>query len=344
MKKKRRKGSKCLNCGLDLEESFDYCPACGQENNDNQVSFGSLLNDFFANYFSLDSRFGRSVKPFFLKPGELTREFMDGKRVKYANPIRLYLVVSLIHFFFFSFHAEISSQEGDQIIQIGENEPREIATLPDTLVQKSDAKNTSPEVEEAVDNDIEIDMEDSDWPFSDEEWDIIYAMANSKEYDYSIATIEDSVHNDQKSFTASFITRKTIKLLKSDKHIINGKIVQNIPLSMFFLLPISALLLKALFRKRLYINHLIHTLHLHSFVFITLTFFWILVLFIPEPSAIITIPFLLMNIGYVILSFRNTYQVKYITAIAKVSLVGFIYTILLCITLILVVLLSLLFF
>ncbi len=330
-----------MNCGLKLKEQYDYCPSCGQENNDNQVSFGSLIKDFFANYFSLDSQFGRSVKPFFFKPGELTREFMEGKRVKYANPIRLYLVVSLIHFFFFSFHADFKSEEGDQIIKITESESRQSLELGDSVNITSDTIWAS----DSKDLGIGItDEDEDDWPFSSEEWRIMDSMAKNKEFDYSTEAIEDSIRNSDKSFTAGYINRKVIMILQSDEQTINRKIVNNIPLSMFFLLPVSALLLKALFRKRLYINHLIHSLHLHSFVFLTLTLLWILLLVNPNPNPIFTIPFFFLNLIYVILSFRNTYQVKYITASAKVALTGFIYMFLLGVTLIFVVLLSLLFF
>ena len=43
-----------------------------------------------------------------------------------------------------------------------------------------------------------------------------------------------------------------------------------VPRLMFILLPVFALFLKVAFRKRLYFDHLIHSLHLHSALFITL--------------------------------------------------------------------------
>ena len=98
----KRKTSKCLNCGENLKPSFNYCPQCGQENNDYQLTFFQMVKEFLSNYFALDSRFGRSFKPSFLKPGFLTEEFMKGRRMSYANPVRLYIVISVIHFFIFS--------------------------------------------------------------------------------------------------------------------------------------------------------------------------------------------------------------------------------------------------
>ena len=45
-----------------------------------------------------------------------------------------------------------------------------------------------------------------------------------------------------------------------------------LPRLMFVLLPVFALLLKAAFRQRLYFNHLIHSLHLHSAAYLVLVF------------------------------------------------------------------------
>ena len=98
----RRKGEFCLNCGKELGLDDNYCPNCGQENNHNKASFGTLVVDFFQNYFSLDSKFTNSLLPFFFEPGYLTKKFVAGKRASFVNPVRLYLILSLIFFFVFS--------------------------------------------------------------------------------------------------------------------------------------------------------------------------------------------------------------------------------------------------
>ncbi len=100
--KKRRRANHCLNCGEEFDESFNYCSHCGQENNHNRVSFGTLIVDFLNNYFSFDSKFSLSLLPFFFNPGYLTKRFVEGKRASFVNPIRLYLVISLLFFFVFS--------------------------------------------------------------------------------------------------------------------------------------------------------------------------------------------------------------------------------------------------
>lgn len=118
--KHRRKTEHCLNCGLKLPVFYNYCPRCGQENDNKHQSLWRLIVDFFSNYFSLDGRFTRSLKPFFLKPGFLTQKFNEGKRAGYANPVRLYLVLSLFYFFVLSTvgNSLINSDDGDEEIKV----------------------------------------------------------------------------------------------------------------------------------------------------------------------------------------------------------------------------------
>ncbi|UII20671.1 DUF3667 domain-containing protein [Fulvivirga ligni] len=97
----RRKTNECPNCGANLNKVYNYCPMCGQENTSNYVSLKTLLGDFFNTYFALDSKFAKTVSPFFFKPGYLTNKYSEGKRASYTHPLRLYLILSLFFFFVF---------------------------------------------------------------------------------------------------------------------------------------------------------------------------------------------------------------------------------------------------
>jgi hypothetical protein len=98
MNRFRRKRKYCLNCGRTLGDIYNFCPNCGQENDDKAVDIRLLLKDFFSNAFAFDSKFFSSIKPFLFKPGYLTQAYSQGKRMSYVNPIRLYLVISLFYF------------------------------------------------------------------------------------------------------------------------------------------------------------------------------------------------------------------------------------------------------
>lgn len=114
--------SYCLNCGHEVEVWF--CPSCGQSQKDLRVSFRTLTMDFLGDVFTFDSKLFRSLKPLFIKPGFLTKEFMEGKRVRYIPPLRMYIFTSILFFVTLNF----TDQEGGNIIQSekGSTLPREV--------------------------------------------------------------------------------------------------------------------------------------------------------------------------------------------------------------------------
>ncbi|CAM2066934.1 DUF3667 domain-containing protein [Sulfidibacter corallicola] len=86
----------CKNCGKKVEVL--YCTHCGQHIGDFRLSLGKLIMDFLGDYFTFDSKLLRSIKPLFFQPGFLTKAFMEGKRVPYIPPLRMYLFCSIVFF------------------------------------------------------------------------------------------------------------------------------------------------------------------------------------------------------------------------------------------------------
>ena len=93
-----RPSEHCLNCGVAVATRF--CPACGQENTSYRVSLGRLLADLVEEVFQLESRLWRTLWTLVRRPGLLTVEYNAGRRVRYTTPLRLYLVCSVVYFFF----------------------------------------------------------------------------------------------------------------------------------------------------------------------------------------------------------------------------------------------------
>jgi hypothetical protein len=101
---KNRNKEYCLNCGNQLKISDKFCPNCGQANNDLNVPIKYIFNDFVHDFINFDSKFFKTFYPLFFKPGFLTNEFVNGKRVSYVPPFRLYLICSFLFFAFISFN------------------------------------------------------------------------------------------------------------------------------------------------------------------------------------------------------------------------------------------------
>jgi hypothetical protein len=57
-----------------------------------------LAHDVVHEFLHVDSKIFRTVKLLLLKPGFLTREYFEGRRVRYVSPLRLYLVFSVMYF------------------------------------------------------------------------------------------------------------------------------------------------------------------------------------------------------------------------------------------------------
>ena len=98
MPKLRRKSSVCYNCGEQLVNSENYCPNCGQENHNRQASTSLLIKDFVDTCLSFDSKLFMTMRPLLFQPGTLSKEYLDGKRVKFVPPIRLFIFLSFLYF------------------------------------------------------------------------------------------------------------------------------------------------------------------------------------------------------------------------------------------------------
>ena len=86
----------CLNCAQPL--SGPYCAQCGQRDVPPYPTVRELAFDAFWELSGWDGRFAATLRGLVTKPGWLTLEFLEGRRVRYISPLRLYLVASLVYF------------------------------------------------------------------------------------------------------------------------------------------------------------------------------------------------------------------------------------------------------
>ena len=86
----------CLNCGTTL--GGQYCGNCGQRATSRLISVWELLRDAFGDLLELDSRLWRTLIPLVTRPGQLTRDYLEGRRARFMPPFRMYLVLSILFF------------------------------------------------------------------------------------------------------------------------------------------------------------------------------------------------------------------------------------------------------
>ncbi|HRQ30307.1 MAG TPA: DUF3667 domain-containing protein [Saprospiraceae bacterium] len=92
------KGQECLNCGHEMLHEENYCPECGQQNDQRRMSVRNFLHTMLAGFYSFDSRFFRTIIPLIIKPGKVSKEYIQGKRTYYSNPFQLLLQTAIVFF------------------------------------------------------------------------------------------------------------------------------------------------------------------------------------------------------------------------------------------------------
>jgi ribosomal protein L37E/cation transport ATPase len=96
MSGKYRKEHNCLNCGQHVEKH--YCSNCGQANLEIKENFWQFISHSIAHYFHFDNKFFQTLKPLLIEPGQVTLDYLAGKRARYINPVSMYIFVSIVYF------------------------------------------------------------------------------------------------------------------------------------------------------------------------------------------------------------------------------------------------------
>jgi hypothetical protein len=89
----------CLNCGTELVGP--HCHACGQRAHVHRT-LGAFFHDLVHGVFHFEGKTWRTIPMLAWKPGQLTRDYIDGKRASYVSPIALFLFVVFLSFALFN--------------------------------------------------------------------------------------------------------------------------------------------------------------------------------------------------------------------------------------------------
>lgn len=95
---KNIRGNECLNCGTRISTEDNFCSKCGQVNDTHRLSVHQYFSEYLSGFFNFDNRFLKTVIPLIFKPGFVTKEYIEGKRIKYVNPFQLYLHITILFF------------------------------------------------------------------------------------------------------------------------------------------------------------------------------------------------------------------------------------------------------
>jgi hypothetical protein len=89
-------GTPCANCQTPL--IGPHCHECGQLAEDFHKSIWKLTVEAVESLLHLDGRLFSTLPDLLRRPGQLTRDYLDGKRASQVAPFRMFLVILLIAF------------------------------------------------------------------------------------------------------------------------------------------------------------------------------------------------------------------------------------------------------
>lgn len=79
----------CINCGAELAGT--YCAKCGQPAHVHR-KLAHMVGEFLHNLFHLDTRAWRTLPLLLFRPGQLTHDYIHGKRARYISPLAMFLL------------------------------------------------------------------------------------------------------------------------------------------------------------------------------------------------------------------------------------------------------------
>lgn len=90
----------CADCGA--ETSGKFCSSCGQETHLHR-SLSHLGHELLHGVAHFDGRFWRTLPLLWINPGKLTREWVQGRRTRYVQPLALFLCTLFVLFMALTF-------------------------------------------------------------------------------------------------------------------------------------------------------------------------------------------------------------------------------------------------
>ena len=351
---KRLAGSvHCLNCGSELKGPF--CHYCGQPDRNFMRFFPVLLRELLADFLDLDSRFARTMKPLLFRPGKLTRDYLSGRRFRYTPPLRLYIFSSMSFSILAALLAGsavvIDAENGavddaTDAIRIGVRDHAELERARAALdsVEPGLADRLLIEVGEANEAAAPGDGEPADRAEDDDDDDDTI-MVNGEPWDKETNPVVIPIMPD---FVNEWIndeieeTPQKGKEIEANPNLIIDKVFDVLPVTMFLLLPLVALLLKFwyAFARRYYVEHLIMALHVHAFLFVIflLTMIFNTIAGWQEPGGEgpfttaafwVNLALLIWIPAYFLIALKRVYQQGWLLTLGKYFVVGVSYLVLL---------------
>jgi hypothetical protein len=271
----------CRNCGAILHGQF--CAQCGQQNKTVIRFFPTLLLEAFEGLFAFNSKTYRSLWCLFSRPAFLTREYLAGRRVHYLAPMRLFIVFLLAFLFTISLQMFLNSV-GSDIDQ--ETDQPEQPTL-----EELETEFTAALDELAIELNADGDEQGADQAILEQATDLSEIQTSVSEVLANLQVPFLSEQNNQQ-FVALLQERAitNVEAISEDPSDFFNGLLENIPALLLLMMPVLAMLQKIFYlgSGKYYVEHLVLTIHNHSFLLMVFILVFLLDLIIWTEFSILS--------------------------------------------------------
>jgi hypothetical protein len=325
----------CENCGAELQGH--WCAHCGQPAIDYRRTFRHVITDLLDEFLNWDSKFFATIALLIFKPWRLTNEFLAGKRVRYVNPLRLYLLASIIFFLAVNYGEKRIPFDA---IKLG---PKDRAELEADL-KKEDLPPAAREKLQALLQESSPSPAPSPLPGAPSPSPSAQMDQQKKKYG-KIGERPFVAFDDAKSTTPFERWIEARAKEKMGEHgtkmgLFIATLFSNLPYMMLCCIPLFAFVLKVLYVRHhiFYIDHLIYALHIHTFLYVGVMSIVLATIGLnglaSGPIAGWMIAFLwIAFVTQIFISIRYVYRQGWFLSIFKFLFGGFVYLIVLVLAL-----------
>lgn len=345
--KLKYRGVECLNCAHPLDISDKFCPNCSQANSLKKLSIKDFFEEFFSNIMSYDNRLFRTLIVLITRPGRITKEYIDGKRVSFTNPFRFLLSLAIIYFLLIGIENKFESLDrlalGNPLanldlkkqlndVEFDNEQEKQIAFAAlDSLQLGNLIANTLSKKDSIILSDPTTyykELEDKTF-FSRYTSKIdFFKTLIKKDTVYSINNVTDkyTLPITQENRIAFNLSQSFLKIERRPSAFIND-IFSKLPVTTFFFLPVFTLFISLAYirKKYSYTDHLIFSFHNQSLLFILLIIsYFVNALLNFGIEGIVLFIFLI----YLYKAMRNFYQQGRFKTLIKLVLLNTIFFVL----------------
>lgn len=324
----------CPNCNREFASSDKFCPSCGQRNLGKRISFAELIKEFFSSLFNIDSRIFRSIRDVFL-PGKMVNTFLEGRRKYYVHPVRFFLVVALLMIAILNFSLDNSEAEISGFFEERNMRNYTFMQIRDHLAD-TDLIADSTRRAYVVDSLINFYDTISPYPFEDtvEMSNLKIVGENTPDIalrDFYTMSPDELIerYNIDRTWD-QLIFRQKLQLMNDSKGAVRF-FIGNLTWVVVLIFPLFALILRLIYIRRdfNYVEHFVHTMHLHTVGLLSFAFFLVLAMLGFEEQILIYFPLITL---YIFLSMKFVYKQGWFKTLLKIFLLFILYSFVLTIS------------